>query len=121
MVWDVEVTGEFREWYGSLDDAAADAVGVAVDVLAETGPTLGRPLVDRIKGSAHHNMKELRVSAGGRRLRVLFAFDPRATAILLLGGDKTGHWAGWYAAAIPAADELYETYLGELRDEGVLP
>ena len=47
MVWDVEVTGEFREWYGSLDDAAADAVGVAVDVLAEIGPMLGRPLVDR--------------------------------------------------------------------------
>ena len=66
-------------------------------------------------------MKELRISAGGRRLRVLFAFDPRGTAILLFGGDKTGQWAGWYADAVAMADELYETYLGELRDEGLLP
>jgi len=33
-------------------------------------------------------MKELRISSGGA-LRVLFAFDPRRTAVLLLGGDKS--------------------------------
>ncbi len=120
-MWDVEVTDEFRDWYRDLDDMAADAVGVAIDVLAETGPTLGRPLVDRVHGAAHHHLKELRVSAGGRRLRVLFAFDPRGTAILLLGGDKTGAWSGWYAVAVPEADALYDTHLAELRDEGLLP
>lgn len=120
-MWDVEVTDEFARWYRDLDEAAADRVGVAIDVLAETGPTLGRPLVDRVQGGSHHHLKELRVSVGGRRLRVLFAFDPRGTAILLLGGDKTGAWSGWYAAAVPEADALYETYLAELREEGVLP
>lgn len=120
-MWDVEVTAEFRAWYLALDDAAADAVGAAIDVLSDRGPTLGRPLVDRITGSASHNMKELRVSVGGRRLRVLFVFDPRGTAILLLGGDKTGSWSAWYAEAIATADESYERYLTELRNEGELP
>lgn len=120
-MWEVEVTAGFRAWYLALDDPAADAVGVAIDVLSERGPALGRPLVDRIKGSSLHNLKELRVSAGGRRLRVLFLFDPRGTAILLLGGDKTGSWSDWYAAAVPAAEESYEAYLAELRAEGELP
>jgi hypothetical protein len=54
-------------------------------------------------------------------LRILFAFDPRRTAILLLGGDKTGEWRSWYTRMIPLADDLYEDYLRELRNEGLLP
>ena len=64
-------------------------------------------------------MKELRASPGGA-LRVLFMFDPRRQAILLLGGDKSGEWAAWYAWAVPAADELYDVYLDELREEGLI-
>jgi hypothetical protein len=51
---------------------------------------------------------------------VLFAFDLRRVAILLLGGDKTGRWAAWYAEAIPAAERLYEEHLAQLRVEGEL-
>ena len=65
-------------------------------------------------------MKELRAPSGGRSLRVLFAFDPRLQAILLLGGDKTGQWERWYEWAIPAADDLYDVYLNELRDEELI-
>lgn len=64
-------------------------------------------------------MKELRASKGGA-LRVLFMFDPRRQVILLLGGDKTGNWAGWYETAVPLADDLYDTYLDELTEEGLI-
>ena len=64
-------------------------------------------------------MKELRISEAGQ-LRVLFIFDPRRVAILLLGGDKTGHWDEWYRQAIPEADSIYAQYLDELRAEGLL-
>ncbi len=64
-------------------------------------------------------MKELRASEGGA-LRVLFAVDPRRQAILLLGGDKSGHWTEWYEWAIPTADDLYDEYLDELREEGLI-
>lgn len=89
---------------------------MAVDKLGENGPALGRPLVDTIKGSRYPNMKELRPFGGN--IRVLIALDPRRTAILLLGGDKTGQWREWYEEAIPEADRLYEVYLDELREEG---
>lgn len=64
-------------------------------------------------------MKELRPRGG--HLRVLFAFDPRRTAILLVGRDKSGQWAAWYERAIPAADELYDEHLAQLRHEGEIP
>jgi hypothetical protein len=63
-------------------------------------------------------MKELRPR--GSHVRVLFAFDPRRVAILLLGGDKSGRWKAWYAEAIPAAEQLYEEHLAQLRKEGEL-
>jgi hypothetical protein len=65
-------------------------------------------------------MKELRASASGGSLRVLFAFDPRRQVILLLGGDKTGEWDRWYRWAIPEADRIYDVYLEELEDEGLI-
>jgi len=64
-------------------------------------------------------MKELRTQCGGKPLRSLFAFDPRRTAILLIGGDKTGD-SRFYERMIPLADQLYDTYLAELRKEGLI-
>lgn len=52
-------------------------------------------------------MKELRAAKGGA-LRVLFVFDPRRMAILLLGGDKSGEWNAWYGWAVPLADEALD-------------
>lgn len=118
-VWEVEFTEEFEHWWTGLDIEQQEALTDRIDLLAERGPDLGRPVVDRIARSRHHNMKELRASEGGA-LRVLFAFDPRRQAILLIGGDKTGAWNAWYAWAVPAADDLYDVYLDELREEGLI-
>ena len=118
-MWDIEVTDEFLEWWHGLEVDQQEALTDRIDLLGERGPDLGRPVVDRIHASRHHNLKELRASKGGA-LRVLFMFDPRRSVILLLGGDKTGEWDTWYEWAIPAADDLYDIYLAELRDEGVI-
>jgi len=63
-------------------------------------------------------MKELIIQHAGRPYRVLFAFDPRRTAILLIGGDKTGN-ARWYDEFVPVADSLYDEHLIQLRKEGL--
>ncbi|MPZ53930.1 MAG: diaminopimelate decarboxylase [Acidimicrobiia bacterium] len=115
-MWDVEYTNEFEEWWLGLTQEQQEALDDRVMLLAEVGPGLKRPVVGLIKASRHANMKELRASKGGA-LRVLFAFDPRRHAILLLGGDKSGQWEEWYRWAIPAADDLYDTYLKELTQE----
>lgn len=118
-MWEVEFTDQFEHWWTDLDIAQQEALTDRIDLLAERGPDLGRPVVDRISRSRHHNMKELRASVAGA-LRVLFAFDPRRQAILLIGGDKTGAWNEWYEWAIPVADDLYDIHLRELRDEGLI-
>ena len=119
MEWSVEFTDEFGVWFRSLDDDAQRAIEAAIEKLQENGPALGRPFVDTLTGSRLANMKELRPMSGN--IRILFAFDPRRTAILLLGGDKTGQWQAWDREAIPAAERLYAVYLVELHQEGLLP
>lgn len=119
MAFEVNFTAEFGIWWDSLTVEQQEAITMRVELLEQHGPTLGRPTVDRVKASAFHHMKELRCSKVGD-LRVIFAFDPRREAILLLGGDKAGDWEAWYEEAIPRADELYASYLRELRREGVI-
>ena len=114
----MNTTRAFGTWYGTLDESTRNAVIAAVEMLADAGPVLGRPLVDRINGSKHHNMKELRPRNAARNCRILFIFDPRRQIILLLGGDKTGQWRSWYQTSIPQAERLYDTYLEDLRTEG---
>src|SRR5687767_3700156 len=109
ILWEIEYTDQFGDWFGELDADEQDAVVAAVEVLAERGPGLGRPFVDTIKDSRHANMKELRPRGGN--IRILFAFDPRRMPILLLGGDKTNRWQAWYREAIPVADRLYDEHL----------
>jgi hypothetical protein len=118
-VWEVEVTDQFVEWWQNLSADQQESVTDRVDLLADRGPDLGRPLVDRIQASRHHNMKELRAAKEGA-LRVLFMFDPRRQVILLVGGDKSGAWNDWYAWAVPLADDLYDEYLEELKGEGLI-
>jgi len=99
---------EVRGWFAELslsDPPSADPVAAAIDVRAREGPTLGRPLVDRLKGSNFHNMKELRPgSAKGSEIRLVFAFDPARTAIFLVAGDKARQWNRWHREAIKLAD-----------------
>jgi hypothetical protein len=115
MTWEVEVSDEFIDWYESLNEQEGVSVDTAVDMLQEYGPTLGRPHVDTLKASKHRNMKELRVQHMGRPLRILFAFDPRRNAYLILGGDKTGD-GNWYVDAIRRAEAIYVQHLKEIGE-----
>jgi hypothetical protein len=117
VAWSVKVTEEYAAWFTALikdDLASATQVAQAVAALREEGPALGRPLVDRIQGSRIHRLKELRPGSGGRsEIRVLFAFDPARSALLLIGGDKAGNWERWYRENIPVAERLYAEYTTE--------
>jgi hypothetical protein len=106
--WSVEFHPSCEAWADDLDQQDAEALLAAIRILRDDGPTLGRPLVDTIKGSRHANMKELRPGSTGRtEIRVLFAFDMERQAILLVGGDKSDDWRGWYKVSIPIADERF--------------
>lgn len=115
--WNVEYRDEFEAWWRRLPADAQEAIAHDIDVLAAIGPGLGRPFVDAVHGSRYRNMKELRTNHSGHAYRVLFAFDPRRTAILLVGGDKEGS-PRFCRAIIRRADRAYAQHLQELREEG---
>jgi hypothetical protein len=119
VVWHVEYTDEFGQWWETLTAAQQASLEASVRLLEQFGPRLSLPHADAIKGSRHSNMKELRTQCKGRPLRTLFAFDPRRSAILLIGGDKTGD-DRFYERMLPLADRLYNEYLRELRKEGLI-
>lgn len=120
MAWNVENTDEFADWYQDLGEAQQDDLTATILLLMEQGPRLPFPYSSGINGSRHAHMRELRVQSGGRPLRVFYAFDPRTTAILLIGGDKTGKDL-FYERMIPIADALYDVYVDELKKEGLIP
>lgn len=102
------------DWLAGLDEGSHELVIAALELVAERGPLLGRPLVDTVNGSRHSNLKELRPGSAGRtELRVLFAFDPQRVAILLVAGDKRGQWRRWYSDNIPIADDRFDEHLQE--------
>jgi hypothetical protein len=114
VAWELEFTAEVEDWLLSLDSKTEfPKIAASIDQLEQEGPSLGRPTVDHIKGSKHQNMKELRSSGG--HMRVLFAFDPKRQAVLLIGGDKTDQWNTWYRDNIPIADPPYDEHLEALQ------
>lgn len=119
MAWEVEFTREFGEWWATLTEDQQDDIAHCVGLLAELGPALGFPYSSGVKASRHAHMRELRTQSAGKPLRTLYAFDPLRTAVLLLGGDKTGD-DRWCMKFVPVADRLYDRHLDELKKEGKL-
>jgi hypothetical protein len=119
MEWEVEYTDEFGDWWDTLSEEEQESVTAYVELLERRGPQLPFPYSSGITNSRHGHMRELRVQHQGRPYRVLYAFDPRRTAILLIGGDKTGN-DRWYEEYVPRADDLYDEHLRTLREEGLI-
>ena len=119
MAWEVEGTDTFADWFVRLSEDEQVDVGRVIELLVEHGPSLPFPYSSGIHGSRHRHMRELRIQHAGRPYRVLYAFDPRRAAILLLGGDKTGQ-DRWYEQHVTEADDLYDEYLAALAKEGLL-
>ena len=121
-MWDIDIR-YIRPWLDSQDEETIAHIFSALEVLQREGPALGRPLVDSVQASSLANLKELRPPTPGRaEVRILFVFDPRRRAILLVAGDKgkarrvRDKWSGWYRRAIPQAEEIYSQYLRHERE-----
>jgi len=110
--WEVEFTNEFNKWWETLTDDEQDDVAHSVGLLEKLGPALGYPYSSKVKSSRHTTMRELRTQSGGRPFRTLYTFDPLRTAILLIGGDKTGS-DRWYEQFVPKADRIYDEHLDD--------
>jgi hypothetical protein len=119
MTWNVENTDEFAEWWNEPTDAQQEDITATAELPMEHGPNLPFPHSSGFENSRHGHMRELRVQSGGRPLRIFYAFDPRRSAILLIGGDKTGD-RRFYERNDTRRGQAYDVHLDELRKEGVI-
>ena len=117
VVWEVEFTDEFQGWWDSLSEDEQDSLAISVRHIVAFGPALGFPHSSRVVTSRYAQMRELRTQSSGKPFRTLYAFNPLRTAVLLIGGDKTGD-DRWYERFVPVADRLLEAHLHELKKEG---
>lgn len=116
MAWTVLFHTEFE--FEELPNEVQDELLARLQVLAEIGPSLGRPNVDTLNGSSFSNMKELRFNQSDGVWRFAFAFDPKQNAIVLVGGDKRGaNQSKFYKRLIKIADERYGAYLKVLAGQ----
>ena len=107
---EILVTEEFEAWWKGLTAGKQEDVAFVVGLLEARGVALGFPYSSAVRGS-RLRLRELRVSAEGEALRVFYAFDPWRSAILLIGGAKTGRGSRLYDEAVPKAERLYEEYV----------
>ena len=116
MSFGVEYTSEFECWWNDLDYDEQESIAVIVGLLEERGSGLGFPYSSGIKNSKYNHMRELRIQHAGDPYRILYAFDPRRNAILLIGGCKTGT-DRWYEEFVPKADRIYSDHLCSIDKE----
>jgi hypothetical protein len=116
MPCEVEYTDEFGAWWDSLTAGEQKSVAYSIRLLEDHGIDLRRPQADTIHGSVLPNLRELRCQHQGPPYRILYVFDPRRKAILLIGGEKTGN-PRWYLEFVPKAEKIYRQYLRELELE----
>jgi hypothetical protein len=119
MAWVVEFTDEFEEWWNTLSEGEQEDIAAVEKQLEVKGPSLPFPYSSGVKSSRHNHMRELRIQSSGQPFRVLYAFDPRRAAILLVGGCKAGY-ARFYEVYVPVADALYDVHLRDLKEEGLI-
>lgn len=115
-MWKIEYTDEFEMWWDELTEPAQIDVAATINLLEQCGPNLKFPLSSSIKGAKYSHLRELRIQHKGNPVRVLYAFDPKRVAILLIGGNKAGN-DRWYEIFIPIAEKLYEGHLSALETE----
>jgi hypothetical protein len=103
MTWEVEFTDEFGDWWDGLTSGEQVSIDASVRLLESLGARLPLPHGSGITTSRHSHMRELRLQHAGEPYRILYAFDPRRFAIILIGGNKTGN-DRWYEESVPVAD-----------------
>ncbi len=107
---------EFATWLGAQEKSLQLRTLAFLELLKERGPLLGRPYADTLKGSKLTNLKELRVQHKSEPIRILFAFDPKQQAVVILAGSKEAD-KRWYDTHIPIAEKLFDEHLEKQRKE----
>ena len=114
-MWQVETLDAFDEWWQTLTEQEQDDTTAIIELLQEKGAHLPFPFSSGIEGSKFSHMRELRIQSHGDPILIFYAFDPKRTAILIIGGIKTGRGKLFYKDYLPKADKLFEQHLERMK------
>jgi len=112
------LTDECEDWLLSLNDKEQTDVLAVIKLLEKLGHRLGYPYSSKILGAKLAHLRELRIQHKGKPYRILYAFDPKRAAILLIGGNK-GADNRWYKKYISIAEKLYDQHLKTLEEQSL--
>jgi len=115
--WEIILVPEVHDWFMTLDEISASLVRDSVELLADRGPALGHPAVDRITSSQLHNLKELRPVLRGRPRSGSCLSSTRSAGPSCWWRAKAGNWTRWYRDAIKLAEDRYARYLATPPEE----
>lgn len=111
-MWDVTQTEEFGRWFYDLRSIAQIKIVSHIKLIHEFGPSLGRPIVDTVKGSQLKNLKELRLNVDNQVVRIFFIFDVDRKAVLLIGANKKSSGdKHFYPKMLIMSEKIYSNYL----------
>lgn len=114
--YNVIAANEFEAWLNQQEKDLYERVYMYLNLLAIEGPNLTRPHSDTLKGSSIKNLKELRIQYQGNPYRILYVFDPKQQAFVMLGGNKASD-KRWYKKAINQAEAIYAEYVAKLKGD----
>jgi len=106
---EVIFTDEFRKWIESNEEAVRDRLTARIRILRQFGIATPFPYSSMLFGTKY-NFRELRAEIKDKPYRMIYTFNPKRNAIMLLGGDKSGE-KRWYEKSIAKAEKIYEKYL----------
>lgn len=106
---EVIFTDEFKEWLESNDRTVRNRLSMIISILRQYGVTTPFPYSSMLFGTKY-NFRELRAEIKDQPYRMIYIFDPKRNAVMLLGGNKSGE-KRWYEKSIAKAEKIYEKYL----------
>lgn len=106
---DVITEREFDTWYADLGEADQDAVAVVIDMLEMMGVALPFPWSSEFKASKYA-LREWRPKSGASPIRVIYGFDAKRRAVIILGGSKAAD-KKFYERVAKTCDAIWKRHI----------
>lgn len=104
-------TDEYTRWFDKQNEKVQENIFCVIGTLKQHGPMLPRPLADGLGDKTFPNLKELRIQAGGRPIRIAFMFGKNRVGNILCGEIKDGSRdKDFYDGFIKTAKKLIYKY-----------
>ncbi len=114
--WTVDLFPQVEEFLNGLAPAELARVSSVISLLEQAGSRLPEPHSKLIRSPNNWKLRELRIRYGQHCYRILYAFDTRRHACLLVAADKAEYgFEAFYDDHVSTADRLMKEHEQALK------